>query len=167
MFNLKKKDASKKVVNVYMDKAGMITDLEQLLTQKLENIQITKAVTGDCPWNKNLKTIDFKLDVFGTMEDHYYSRVPSLIQNVRRGNSLVQIKDESGNISYHMGRKGLMKFFDMRLSYISELERDELKDNDDERQVEKNYIMAPVLRAIREGHSVEVFKTLKANGENV
>ena len=32
---------------------------------------------------------------------------------------------------------------------------------------EKNYILAPALRAIKGGHQVEVLKTLKANGENV
>jgi hypothetical protein len=32
---------------------------------------------------------------------------------------------------------------------------------------EKNYILAPVLKAIAQGHQVEVLKTLKANGENV
>lgn len=86
---------------------------------------------------------------------------------MRRGNSVVEIQDEHGDRSYHMGRKGLMKFFDMRLSYISREERDQLQTNNEEHQAEKNYIMAPVLRAIRQGHRVEVFKTLKANGENV
>jgi len=33
--------------------------------------------------------------------------------------------------------------------------------------MEKNYILAGPLRAILEGHEVEVLKTLKANGENV
>ena len=33
--------------------------------------------------------------------------------------------------------------------------------------MEKNYILAGPLKAILEGHEVEVLKTLKANGENV
>ena len=33
--------------------------------------------------------------------------------------------------------------------------------------MQKNYILAGPLKAILEGHSVEVLKTLKANGENV
>lgn len=33
--------------------------------------------------------------------------------------------------------------------------------------MQKNYILAGPLRAILEGHKVEVLKTLKANGENV
>ena len=33
--------------------------------------------------------------------------------------------------------------------------------------MQKNYILAGPLKAIKEGHKVEVLKTLKANGENV
>ena len=33
--------------------------------------------------------------------------------------------------------------------------------------MQKNYILAGPLRAILEGHRIEVLKTLKANGENV
>ena len=36
-----------------------------------------------------------------------------------------------------------------------------------EKHAEKNYILAPVLKAILDGKKVEVVKTLKANGENV
>ena len=32
---------------------------------------------------------------------------------------------------------------------------------------EKNYILAPCLKAIAEGDEVFIYKTLKANGENV
>ena len=33
--------------------------------------------------------------------------------------------------------------------------------------MQKNYILAGPLKAIKEGNKVEVLKTLKANGENV
>lgn len=33
--------------------------------------------------------------------------------------------------------------------------------------MQKNYVMAGPMRALLEGHKVEVLKTLKANGENV
>jgi hypothetical protein len=51
-------------------------------------------------------------------------------------------------------RKGLIKFFDLRLSYISKEERnifDTFTFKFDLYQ-EKNYILAPVLKAISEGH---------------
>jgi hypothetical protein len=96
----------------------------------------------------------------------YYSSLPLLIKNVRRGNTVIKLVKEN---KYFIGRKGLQKFFDMRLAFVSKNERDNLnliKYHTDLQQ-EKNYIMAPVLKAIAEGHTVEVLKTLKANGENV
>lgn len=67
-----------------------------------------------------------------------------------------------------------MKFFDMRLSFVSKEERKRLGATTESKFTnnahlfqEKNYILAPVLRAIKQGHRVEVLKTLKANGENV
>ena len=61
-----------------------------------------------------------------------------------------------------------MKFFDLRLPFISKQERKCLgyPKYQEDLQVEKNYILAPVLKAIAEGHQVEILKTLKANGEN-
>ena len=110
-----------------------------------------------------------KLDVFGPKEDMYYSAFPSLVKNIRRGNTLIKIFNEDGTKKNYIGRKGLMKFFDMRLSFVSKQERNVLhpiKYKEDLHQ-EKNYILAPVLKAIKQGYKVEVLKTLKANGENV
>ena len=36
-----------------------------------------------------------------------------------------------------------------------------------EHHMQKNYILAGPLKALMEGHRIEVLKTLKANGENV
>jgi len=62
-----------------------------------------------------------------------------------------------------------MKFFDLRLSFISKEERNflDIKKHGNVLYQEKNYILAPCLKAIKEGDQVQVFKTLKANGENV
>ena len=63
----------------------------------------------------------------------------------------------------------MMKFFDMRLGFVSKLERNELNEAKHGCALtqEKNYILAPVLKTLAEGGQVEVLKTLKANGENV
>ena len=95
MFDLSEgTDLASKNIHVYMDKGKRIEDLSQLLDYKLEGIQIVKIVQAECPWNPQVKTIDLKLDLFGTMEDNFYPRVPELIQNVRRGNTIIEIKDE-------------------------------------------------------------------------
>ena len=62
-----------------------------------------------------------------------------------------------------------MKFFDLRLAFVSKLERNILhtRNYKEDLHQEKNYILAPCLKAIKEGFKVEVLKTLKANGENV
>lgn len=62
-----------------------------------------------------------------------------------------------------------MKFFDLRLEFVSKLDRNQLdvKKHGVALNQEKNFILAPVLKTIAEGGSVEVLKTLKANGENV
>ena len=62
-----------------------------------------------------------------------------------------------------------MKFFDLRIQYISATERNGLpvKSENELLHQEKNYILAGPLRSIVQGYEVEVFKTLKANGENV
>lgn len=108
------------------------------------------------------------MGVNGFQEDQYYAMAPYLVQNIRRGNTILEITDENGNTNLCIGRKGLMKFFDMRLDFVSKEDRVEVKKSKNpETHMTKNYILAPVLRAIKQGLRVEVFKTLKANGENV
>ncbi len=81
----------------------------------------------------------------------YYSTLPSLVKNIRRGNTILKVYDKNTKLNdYYIGRKGLMKFFDMRLSFISKKERNVLNLNTHavELHQEKNYIMAPILKAI-------------------
>lgn len=56
----------------------------------------------------------------------------------------------------------------MRYEYISAEQRFDDKCLESiGHHMEKNYILAGPLKAILEGHELEVLKTLKANGENV
>ena len=68
--------------------------------------------------------------------------------NVRRGNTLVKVGNQ-----FSIARKGLMKFFDLRLAYISKYERLSLSTKSfmQEKHAEKNYILAPVLKSILQG----------------
>jgi hypothetical protein len=142
----------------------LLPDLE------FEAHKLVREVKNTCAFDKNIEIIDLKLDVFGPKEDLYYATFPFLVLNVRRGNTLIKVFDEAESTTkYYIGRKGLMKFFDMRLGFISKQERNclSLIKYKAELHQEKNYILAPVLKAIAQGHQIEVLKTLKANGENV
>lgn len=55
----------------------------------------------------------------------------------------------------------------MRIDMISKERRYDDACLEEEHHMHKNYILAAALKALLEGHRVEVVKTLKANGENV
>jgi hypothetical protein len=86
--------------------------------------------------------------------------------NVRRGNTLLEIEEGKSHRKIIMGRKGLTKFFDIRIEFISEDSRYDNTILNLLSSYVKNYILAGPLKTILSGHNVEVIKTLKANGEN-
>lgn len=114
-----------KDIEVYMDKVDQILDPKQLSLMEFEGFPLVKSVRSDCPHNKRVEIIDLKLDTYGPNEDLFYSTFPSLVKNIRRGNTLLKVHDDD-KAKYYIGRKGLMKFFDLRLGFVSKLERDEL-----------------------------------------
>jgi hypothetical protein len=105
----------------------------------------------------------------GPFEDQLYAAFPSMIKNVRRGNTIIKYQPAYEKYaSYTWGRKGLEKFFDLRYEHIApETRYDDTCLQETEHHMHKNYILASPLKTILEGHKVEVIKTLKANGENV
>lgn len=157
MFELDKEGnikAAASDINVYMDEAEYITDIPELMKISFDDFKLVRDVRSTCAFDKNIELIDLKLDVFGPQEDLYYSTLPTLVKNVRRGNTVIKVYDEAeSKSSFHIGRKGLMKFFDMRLDFISKLERNELSDAKHGSALvqEKNYILAPVLKTLAEG----------------
>jgi len=61
---------------------------------------------------------DLKLNVRGYAEDQTYSIEPFLVKNIRRGNTLIEIS-EGGMIKKEViGRKGLIKFFDLKYEFV-------------------------------------------------
>lgn len=91
--------------------------------------------------------IDLKINSFGPIEDTVYAAFPSLIKNVRRGNTI--LKSHEGGYSF--GRKGLEKFFDLRYEHISPEQRYDDACLDAETHMHKNYILAGPLKAMLEG----------------
>ena len=57
---------------------------------------------------------DISLKGRGPTEDKMYAKRHQLMQNVRRGNTVVS----NGKGDAWVGRKGLMKFFDLSLEFL-------------------------------------------------
>ena len=116
---------------------------------------------------RDIHLIDLKLNVFGPIEDEVYALFPLLIKNIRRGNTILRLDNPDGAAEYVLARKGLEKFFDLRYEWIDPEQRFDDQKTSVEHHMQKNYILAGPLKALMEGHRIEVLKTLKANGENV
>ena len=124
MFNILDK-AGKEVlnaskINVYLDNAKAVprNRIHELKDLPFAGIGVVNAVEADVPYDSKLQLIDLKLDVFGPTEDKYYGALPYLVKNIRRGNTLI-VKEGK----HFLGRKGLMKFFDMRMSFVQKGQR--------------------------------------------
>lgn len=128
----------------------------------------------------HLNVIDLSLHGSGSEEDRQYSLNPFLQKNIRRGNTLLEIYDPYDFTLYKntiVARKGLMKFYDLKQEYLCTDEDfanfldsgAKSKGKKIDKKVEnnlRNFIFSPVVHSLKEGHYVEVLKTLKVNGEN-
>ena len=65
-----------------------------------------------------------------------------------------------------VARKGLNKFFDCSYEFVSREKRYDSENMSVFKLKVKNYILAGPARTLIQGGKIEVFKTLKANGEN-
>ena len=135
----------------------------------MNHYKIMREHTEECKINKSILVKDLSLIVKGPDEDQVFAKDPYLWTNFRRGNTLVEIYDPSDYtklIKQTVGRKGLNKFFDVKIDYISKEKRYK-EDNLNEFESDvKNITFAGAKKAILEGSKVEVIKSLKANGEN-
>ena len=107
-------------IQVYLDnQLNLSADPKSLTTIKVGGLPLVKSVATIAKPIKDLTIIDLRLNVNGPFEDEIYASFPTLIKNIRRGNTVLRIDKESG-AEYSLGRKGLEKFFDMRYEYISQ-----------------------------------------------
>jgi hypothetical protein len=117
----------------------------------------------------------------GPFESEIYALHPTLFRNVRRGNTFLKVYDkvDPNLFKYSMiARKGLRKFFDLKLRYLLDDKSFKHMYNwknkntkcRKEAYVEsntRNYIFAPIVEQLEEENGqVELIKTLKVNGEN-
>lgn len=85
-----------------------------------------------------------------------------MIQNVRRGNTVLHLTSQGKNGMY-VARKGLMKFFDISLEYLKGHKYAHLSTK--EARNLQNYILGGAELALSKNNGVvKVLKTLKANG---
>jgi hypothetical protein len=113
------RDASKlEDVKVLIDEAEFLEGAKALVEASMDKKNLIKIKERECPLNKNIKIKDAVLDVRGPGEDSAYSVSPFLIKNIRRGNTLIEVNDGSETTTEYIGRKGLIKFFDMATEFI-------------------------------------------------
>ena len=67
-------------------------DPKALLDLSLEESSFIKQKERECMIDPNIKIIDFQLDARGPMEDQFYALDPFLVKNVRRGNTILEVK---------------------------------------------------------------------------
>jgi hypothetical protein len=131
--------------------------------------RLIKEAQEECRVDNTVIVRDLSLVIKAHDEDEAFARNPELWLNFRRGNTLLELYDPldfDRLTDIVVGRKGLNKFFDIKHEFIS---REGRYQEDILRPYEalvKNLTMAPVKRAMLEGHKVEAIKMLKANGEN-
>ena len=140
--------------------------MADLVDFKIDGVRVVKSVENKSAAYPDVNLIDLKINVNGPFEDSVYAAFPVLIKNIRRGNTVLKYQNK-GLVQYSFGRKGLEKFFDLRYEHISHEQRYDDDVLEDETHMHKNSILGGPLKAILEGHKVEILKTLKANGENV
>jgi hypothetical protein len=133
-----------------------------------------KVVENVCPIDSNLMMVDISMNPKGVDEELVYLQFPEYIKNIRRGNTLIEVyyydkrKEDYELEEVIMARKGMMKFVDLPKE-ILEIKDDKYLRIDHLEESKKNArwnIMGPVFRAFEKQKSVEVFKLIKANGEN-
>ena len=125
--------------------------------------------TEECKLDNSVLIKDLSLVVKGPQEDEVFARDPYLWTNFRRGNTLVELYDPADFKKLQkiaVGRKGLTKFFDIKLDFISKERRYMEESLSAFESDAKNITFATAKRTMLEGSKVEVLKTLKANGEN-
>ena len=107
-------------VTVFIEQETFVNPGKDLYDLTIDEKSYTKAKDRECMIDKDkVKTFDITLSVHGHLEDDAYSLSPFLVKNIRRGNTIIEVTQEPGQPpKYFMGRKGLPKFFDMRVEYI-------------------------------------------------
>lgn len=129
-----------------------------------------KFVKAECPFNSSLILIDISIKN-RRAEDEEFLRDTELRERVRRGNALIRVLDSDfNNKALLFGRRGLPKFFDIRHIHLEILSgrqpREEFTKLSSDIFFEYRTIFPQILKSMSEGHTLTIWETEKANGEN-
>lgn len=104
-------------------------------------------------------------------EDKMYALNKEYRNKIRRGNTLIEVDKGNDKFDVFWGRKGFRKFFDIHTEY---LDYNMGKKNSLKKITFRTYkehvnlreiIFAEAEKLIKGGESIQILKTVKANGE--
>ena len=81
--------------------------------EEIEKDKSVKIVQTEVPFNRDIVLFDISLDSRGADEDKEYVFNKFYRNNIRRGNTVIQLFDKDRPIDVFIGRKGVNKFFDL------------------------------------------------------
>ena len=149
----------------------------ELLGQINKDNQV-RIVQSAVPFNKDVILKDISLNAKGMDEDSEYASNEFYIENIRRGNTIVEILENDRPRTSFIGRKGLKKFFDLHREYMDynlsksikplELKTGKKGENNKMHQSLHKYIFGAANQSLSSeaGSKVHIYKLVKANGEN-
>ena len=153
----------------------MFIDPEELKEYCREDPENIKIVEVECPINSDIMMIDISMNPKGRDEELVYLDNPEYMKNIRRGNTLLDYysyRNGTYNLEYStIGRKGMIKFMDLPYELV-QIDKDNYKNwnkirSDKNLNNARKVIMEPILRSLTNNNTnIEVFKLIKANGEN-
>ena len=157
---------SKKEIMNMKDMKFKSTLIEELFPndspeKKSDESKIFKMTKLNCVFDPKIKLYDAKLNGKGFDEDIFFINNPECLKILRRGNTIIELAKGQRFI----GRKGFQKFFDLSFSFLEfHLKDTAIKDN--EKQRIRDIIFKGIEQAYKDGCTIKLYQTEKANGEN-
>lgn len=141
---------------------------EDLIKYYTTNKKI-KLVSRNAPFNSRIQINDAARKD-RKYEDSDYMKDSQLIARLRRGNSLIVSSIDLKLPQIIIARRGLPKFFDLRKEHLAvlngKLSQGDLMKQGMSTSLEFKTIFSRVLPSIEMGHTFNLYRSHKANGEN-
>lgn len=106
-------------VIVLYEECEYVNDVSRLAKLVNEYPKLIKEKVTNCAIDYSLNFKDLSLMPRGVKEDEAFAIEPFFLKNIRRGNTLIEISKEGKIEKEVIGRKGLIKFFDLQIKYVN------------------------------------------------